>query len=215
MPTGYTAKLVEKGQSFKDFAMGCARAFGACIEMRDVPVDAPIPDKFEPSSYYTEALAKNLKELKRLEAMTAAERRSFGEKEKAENVRAARASYTRNEVENQRINDMIARVAAWTPPTDEHVELKQFMLDQLTRSLNDMDDCTRRCAAAEDAAPLSFYGTALASVKCNIDYDEKEIVKERERAEGRTAWIEQLRNSLEEGTMGQKRNSKLKKGSCL
>ena len=34
MPTGYTYKIGE-GASFKEFVMACARAFGACVEMRD------------------------------------------------------------------------------------------------------------------------------------------------------------------------------------
>ena len=36
MPTGYTADIYEGNDvSFRDFALKCARAFGACIEQRD------------------------------------------------------------------------------------------------------------------------------------------------------------------------------------
>ena len=59
MPTGYTATLMEKGQTFQEFIMGCARAFGALIEMRDSPNDAPIPDKFEPSDYHAKRLIES------------------------------------------------------------------------------------------------------------------------------------------------------------
>lgn len=41
MPTGCTAKLHEDDQSFRDFALTCARAFGATIAMREEPLDAP------------------------------------------------------------------------------------------------------------------------------------------------------------------------------
>jgi hypothetical protein len=58
MPTGYT-DCVRSGEvtEFADFAMKCARAFGACIEMRDEPSGTPIPEAFEP-----EAMLANVNE---------------------------------------------------------------------------------------------------------------------------------------------------------
>lgn len=55
MPTGYTA-AVEDGTitEFDDFAWQCARAFGALIMMRDDPMSAPIPQKFEPTAEHVE-----------------------------------------------------------------------------------------------------------------------------------------------------------------
>jgi hypothetical protein len=58
MPTGYTAKLMEEGQSFPEFAMRCARNFGALIMMRDESLDVPIPEQFEPSDYYRKKLSE-------------------------------------------------------------------------------------------------------------------------------------------------------------
>ena len=66
MPTGYTAKLMEQGQTFPEFIMSCARAFGALIMMRDDPANAPIPEKFEPSDYHVRALKKAYVEQTRL-----------------------------------------------------------------------------------------------------------------------------------------------------
>lgn len=45
MPTGYTA-AIKYGITFKEFALDCARNFGACISMRDEPRETPIPDEF-------------------------------------------------------------------------------------------------------------------------------------------------------------------------
>lgn len=36
MPTGYTADIKD-GIDFKTYAMNCARAFGACVMLRDEP----------------------------------------------------------------------------------------------------------------------------------------------------------------------------------
>jgi hypothetical protein len=45
MPSSHTSP-VQKGEvtSFPDFALDCARAFGATIAMRDMASDAPLTD---------------------------------------------------------------------------------------------------------------------------------------------------------------------------
>lgn len=59
MPTGYTQDLADgKDVTFEQFAMKCARAFGALIEMRDEPMDAEIPKKFTTPPYYSERLER-------------------------------------------------------------------------------------------------------------------------------------------------------------
>ena len=45
MPTGYTADIQDgKITTLREYALSCARAFGALIMMRDDPHDAPIAD---------------------------------------------------------------------------------------------------------------------------------------------------------------------------
>src|SRR5665213_2401224 len=83
MPTGYTSKLYEgKDQSFNEFVMRCARAFGALITMRDDPSDAPIPDEFTADSYYSERIATTTRELAEVSAWT-----------QTQGINAANASY--------------------------------------------------------------------------------------------------------------------------
>jgi len=50
MPTGYTCQ-VQDGMitEFKEFALLCARNFGACITLRDEPLSPDIPE-FEVST---------------------------------------------------------------------------------------------------------------------------------------------------------------------
>jgi hypothetical protein len=59
MPTGFTADICKGAEvSFEDFAMTCARAFGALYSMRDEPMDAPIPETFVASGYHADELEK-------------------------------------------------------------------------------------------------------------------------------------------------------------
>ena len=69
MPTGYTAAIAD-GVTFEQFALNCARAFGALIDMRDEPSDAPIPERFEPSNYHEKKIAEINDELVRLKEMS-------------------------------------------------------------------------------------------------------------------------------------------------
>lgn len=72
MPTGYTADLT-LDTPFERFAMRCARAMGACVMMRDDPMDAPIPDKWEPDDYYRKRLEDAKAKLAAAEEMPKAE----------------------------------------------------------------------------------------------------------------------------------------------
>ena len=54
MPTGYTTDIYNgKDVSFRDFALTCARQFGACIMQRDDPADEK-PKIMPEESYHTE-----------------------------------------------------------------------------------------------------------------------------------------------------------------
>lgn len=196
MPTGYTAKLVENGQTFEKFVWTCARAFGALIEMRDDDLDAPIPDTLAESSYYTDSLAKARSELSRLNLMSEAERLAYGEKVKRDNVDACRESLASHVAENARITAMLARVKQWTPPTTDHAKLKEFMVEQLTISMHDVGFSEDWLKKATQRSPLDYFKAAQErAVEGVADYP-KEIAKERDRTKARNDWLAALRRSV-------------------
>lgn len=197
MPTGYTCS-VQSGETteFADFAMTCARAFGACISMRDSPSDAEIPSEFKPSSHHKERLAESRAELAKILAMTDREIAAAAEADYAEQVDAHRARALRRQTEKARYEAMLAKVAAWTPPTSEHIGLKDFMLEQLRSSID------HDCDGSYDAAPVlktewQWKENALERVERGIGYHTKSDAEEVERARGRTQWVSDLRKSLE------------------
>jgi hypothetical protein len=59
MPTGYTDGVQDGTvKTLKEYALICARAFGATITMRDAPLDIAIPEKFEQSEYYSKKITE-------------------------------------------------------------------------------------------------------------------------------------------------------------
>jgi hypothetical protein len=197
MPTGYTHK-VQDGTitEFRDFAWECARAFGALILMRDEPAGAPIPERFEPDTrHYDGAIERAKKERAELDELTAEQ----ATKEAAAEHRDAVASWEKRRAERNaqklRYLAMLEKVEAWTPPTSEHHEMKNFMLEQLRSSI-DFD-----CGRSYDTPPEPETGAAWlerkrAEAVRSIAYQVEERHKELARVEGRNRWLAALRKSI-------------------
>lgn len=193
MPTGYTCHLYDGEQSFPEYAMTCARAFGACIEMRDDPLDKPIPEKFEPSDYHAKGLAKGQNDLRfwqnaTEDEVTAARLGEFDKLQASHMKRIAECA-----ARLARYQKMKAEVQAWQPPTDEHTGLKEFMLQQLETS---MSDCTTYTTAPTETSNEDYRAEKIRRAESDIDYHTKEMAKDEERAKGRTDWVQALRDSL-------------------
>lgn len=195
MPTGYTAKILE-GADFKQFAMGCARAFGACVEMRDEPGDAPIPEEFKPSNYHTEAYENALKEYHRLSSMTGAARLSFGEAAKARSIKSTQDYIDKEKAETEKYLAIRCEVEKWMPPTPEHVGLKEFMLQQIDVSISKGDYFERSLREEIEKPALDYFRNALDAAKRGIKYHTEEQANEIQRQADRTKWIKDLRESL-------------------
>jgi hypothetical protein len=198
MPTGYTA-AVQSGEitEFRDFAMQCARAMGACITMRDEPAGTPIPERFEPhTKYYDEQLAKAEARLAELKAMGpgAAERAAAAAH--AEAIRAIESRTAKRDEHRRRYEAMLAKVREWTPPTDDHGGLREFMIEQLTSSIDfDTSDCG--CEPPVALSWQDWLSEQIRKAEQDIGYHAKKRAEEIARTERRNEWIAALRRSLE------------------
>jgi len=193
MPTGYTAP-VESGEitDLRPFVLRCARAFGATIMQRDESLDVP-PESRVASDYYATALAEAQERVKTFKTMTgaAATRRAAAEYKKALQSRAE--TVTRCAVHAQRYRAMLAKVQEWEPPTADHVELKSFMVQQLTESLKYQD--------FEWPRPVLLSGgewlvQAREKAARDVESYGDEVRKETERVEEANRWIRELYDSL-------------------
>jgi hypothetical protein len=194
MPTGYTAAIAD-GISFKDFALNCARAFGACVTLGDEPGGGKnIPERFEPSDYHQKAGDKARGELATLDRMTAVERETAAWHQLSDADAAYRQGIAKDKKAGEQYAAMLAKVRAWKPPTDEHVGLKNLMIEQIESSIK--WDCGH-----EEARPVKLTGDEWAAGQRNrlqwgIDYHDTEQRAEEKRAAGRTEWVQALRKSL-------------------
>jgi hypothetical protein len=194
MTTGYT-EGVESGRikSLKDFAMQCARSFGALIHMRDMPLDAPVFKKIEPEPHYQDSLNAAISELDRIKKLRPCEIIDG-----AARYNARREEFNRHDREDltikaNRIKDMLDQVNAWQPPTIEHVGLKQFMIEQLTIT-------QAHSELPPPPKPISdqvWLARVLEEAEYIVTGAKNNLHRHLRDVESRNAWIKALSGSLE------------------
>ncbi len=197
MPTGYTAQITD-AMTLREFAMICARAFGALVMMRDDSMSAPIPKAFEPSDYHAKALAQATSDLAALELLSDEEAKAVSDREydkmQADFVKAA----AENEAQEGRYRRMLALVLDWTPPTPDHDGMKKFMREQIEESIK--FDCDKSYYREQAEKPrmsgAKWKAERRKSLQHDIEYHEQHNREEIERTNERNKWIADLRGSL-------------------
>lgn len=197
MPSGYTSGIYEGDDSFENYAWNVARGFGALIEMRDAPKDAAIPDEFTPNTTWNdERLEEARATLRRLERITPAEAEVLAKAEHDQSVARREEEAAKRDVLRERYDSVLAQVFAWDPPTPDHIELKNTMVEQLKQSI-EFD-----CKGIEHwpVEPLrtsqEWVEVKREKAERDVEYHTAEREKAIERAAGRTAWVKALRDSL-------------------
>ena len=196
MPSGYTAAIAD-GITFEQFALNCARAFGACITLRDESGGGDkIPDRFEPDDYHLKQLEKARARLTELEALSLkdAEERCGEAYRQAEASRLQRLQ--ENKAQLEAYSAMLAKVDAWEPPSDEHNGLRDFMQSQIEDSIkfDDMTDYLGKPTAYQTS--IEWLEDQKRAALTDIGRHKAEYDKEVERTEQRNHWVRLLRESL-------------------
>lgn len=197
MPTGYTADIKD-GIDFKTYAMNCARAFGACITLREESGGGDrIPASFEASDYHLKAAEKARSDLAALDAMTPAEleRASASDWDNNEKMRLMRLEEKRKQ--REAYEAMLAKAVAWKAPTPDHENLRKFMREQIEQSINFDCDGDYDTKQAERLTAEAWAAGLRNKLARDVDYHEKNYADEVSRAAKRTEWVRALLASLE------------------
>jgi hypothetical protein len=194
MPTGYTADIA-KDIDFNTFVLGCARAFGALIEMRDLPNDAEIREQ-EPSNYHLEALKKAEEEIQSFHLMSDDDFRTELEQRRLAFIRSNIEYMKERSDLKKKYETMLEKVCAWNPPSSDHVNMKEFMIQQIEESIK--FDCSDYSPSVpkpiEDLE--AERQSHLESLEHDAEYHREQYAKDIERCERNNTWIRQLRGSL-------------------
>lgn len=183
MPTGYSSAVLDGTiTELKDFVLHCTPG-----------VMGTIPSA--PDQYYRNRLTETQEWLSDLLNMTP------GEIEKAaqEDYEKSLNNWQKSDVDRQlfyeRYNSMLIMVRNWQPPTQEHDSLRDFMIEQLERSIKfDCLDIERPI----EKLPQEWYSHNIKEASGKIDYYALEMVRELDKFEKNSAWMAELHKSLEE-----------------
>jgi len=198
MPTGYTHEIAE-GITFEKFVMNCARAFGALVLMRDDSPDAEIPERFEPSQYHVDRLKEIESELLKVRKMSLKQCSARAKSDYDNHLKEIEEGIRKAEDLRGKYLSMLSQVRAWQPPSSDHIELKKFMDEQITKSIK--FDCGTSYYTKQTPVLLSAQSwkeERLAKLLKDFSYHKKENAEEVERTEGRNTWLRQLRESIKQ-----------------
>lgn len=201
MPSAYTAILGEtEDMKLKDFAMLCARNFGALMCMRDEPLSAPIPERFEPEPYFKESLDKAQKDYDDFIALSDEEKVAYLERQYSEmvesNIKDHEKSNKKKDVLRRRYNAMLLKVVKWNPPTPEHVNLKEFMIKQIHDSIK--WDCSEYKAIIPDKEVWCNVKRQVEMRKNTLKICREAYEKHIKAVASQNKWLSDLRESLKD-----------------
>lgn len=203
MPTGYTAGLLDgKITTFPQFAKQCMRAFGATIHMRDENMDMEYEPRM-PSKYHDEEIKKAKKLLRDANSLSDKDVVEIRRKELDESKKHHENSIRIGKEQEQTLSRMLEKVSEWEPPTTEHTGVKEFMVDQIQKTID--FDCKGRYHHKElEQIELELQNLEAKTVrqsmvdKANKDlqYHLKEQAAEIKRCSDSNQWVETFINSL-------------------
>lgn len=194
MPTGYTS-FIEDGQidNGKDFLLLCARAFGACVTMRDEPLSKPIPNEMKVDDYYITSLEKALQRQAKYENMTIEEAVAQCTQEFERRNQDYIQRQQKRQTMKERYQQVLEEVKTWEPPTPEHENLKKFAIEQIEICL---PDCDYSYDPPKKVEPEVWLAEKIKDATSDVAYARKNLAEEKERISRRNKWLSDLRASL-------------------
>lgn len=189
MANAYTHKVRDgKTTELRDFILLCATSlFGG---REDLPLESR-----EPSTYHRDRLSSCRRELSIAQARSDEEWVRLTDKfNREEKERKTRALEEKNLV-RERYIVMLQKVDAWEPPSENHVDLKEFMRRQLRSSIE--HDAPFSTAPSDPPYTMEVYKTdTLRWLKEDIEQHEKRWLEECEVVKQDNQWVRDLLESL-------------------
>jgi hypothetical protein len=167
---------------------------GALVTMRDEPLEATPPERFEPQKYYFERVDEAKAKVAVLSQMTVREIETAMEAAH----KAALADYERRKQEREelraRYEAMLAKAREWEPPTTDHEGLANFMIEQLEQSIE--FDCWKGAEPPVRVSATEWYNREVEQAARELQRAVAALADEKDRAEGRSKWVADLKASL-------------------
>lgn len=195
LANGYVHKLIEDNLSFESFVWECAKAFGALDSQKEFD---SLDLKSLYSSYYCDELQSHKEKLIFLQSLTEKQKLDFGKDKKYKEIEILTKEHVKFLQDKDKIRLTLDKVNEWQPPSDNHLALKQFMLDSL-KEVSFVDDnyYIDLIKEASDKSDMQYYEDTIAKVQKNIEYYTVKHEEEKRNNKSKLDWLETLNKSVQ------------------
>lgn len=185
MATGYTHRI-EDGISFRDFVLDCSRAFF-------YPGDS-LPKEEKPSNYQQAAFSIAKTALKKYQEMSLEKAELEVEKNYQKDIEYRKNSMKKDRELKAKYVAMLKQVNDWQPPTARHYKLKEFMIEQITGSID--FDCNHSYDKPIKKTAEGWLKSRIEQCETDVERQTKNWKEELERNSGNNDWVRKLYESL-------------------
>jgi hypothetical protein len=196
MPTGNT-EIIENGGSFKEYLLKCATGFFYdCADLNQIPTI----ENSTTIKHHREGLEAAQRNLDRAKVRTEYEWQQCFDVDNANNLAMLKEGQKSRQELRVKYTNMRKQCEAWIPPTPNHNELKQYMLDQIDLCAGHIpkDDYDELIAQYKTKTVQTYKSDTMANYQWRIDYHTKKLVNETASAEMNQKWIAALRDCIKD-----------------
>lgn len=181
---------IQDGMTLSEYALQCAHAI--LPDMRKGPLSAAIPDTVAPNAALAAFRTASEVEADRCKAMTLDEAEAEAEAQYQEDLAAVAAINAPHVAAENVYTAMMGQVNDWNPPTREHQNLKNFMIEQISSAID--------IEVRKRPPPTRVTATEWRSVKrAAAEWGLEELetaADETERLTKRNQWVADLKAAL-------------------
>lgn len=200
MPTGYTAGVADGSiTSFKDYALMCARAFGASLHLRDESLSIDLPEEEEStySTYYNDKLRETQAELDKISSMSESDLLALYKEEHDNNISYINDRISENNLIKDRYTAMLEFAKRFNPPSDKHINYCKFLISQLKESIDFDCDISYYEKQKKGKSFAEWLSDKKKDLNYLLAYYQEQLEKETERINSNNKWIRDLKEALD------------------
>lgn len=200
MPSYYTVDIYEgKNVSFQDFALKCARQFGAFVHMNEEDPDSPLT-RPTVSDYYKNSLRETENEFALFLKASREQREKMFEIEMEKELKHYKEKIEEEKELKEKYQNLLEQAKAYKPPTKEFNNYKDYMLNQLNQAIK--FDCSNeqwylaQIASVEAETFDIWEQEKMDLYNSKITYYKESYKKEMNSVSKKNQWIDLLYESL-------------------
>lgn len=192
--TGYTEKIesgyIETGEEFLTL---CCRAFGFDMEH----LSKEMPPAISPDPYFKERVERAEQDLERALNMTFEEAKVLAEEEYKEMGSLYKKYFDESMKANRKYEEIREEIIKWAPPTENHLRLKEFALEQIDKSIHSLYSLYEDALKNVMRSPSEYRLYHIKMCKERLVHAKEMYEEHMKSVKERNQWLTDFKNSFQ------------------